>query len=158
MTEKDIQNILGKEQVLKGHNPVASNIKYLIDDWELDLISLTKTGYLFEFEIKINYQDFKKDLLKKKHYYYKMNYKTIPNYFYYVCTEKLINVNEIPFYTGLIYVINNKSTIIKKAPLVHNMKFDKLKLMEKICKVNSERQYLGCCLLTYKNNLIKNAK
>jgi len=50
-----------------------------------------------------------------------------PNYFYYICPENLIALEEIPDYAGLIYVADynkrvGKLTFIKKAPILHKNK------------------------------------
>lgn len=59
MTETNIQKILAHYTIKKAHHPVAPNI-YLFD-WESDFVSVTKTGYVHEFEIKVSVADFKKD-------------------------------------------------------------------------------------------------
>ena len=76
----------------------------------------------------------------------------IPNYFYYVCPKGLIKLNEIQQFAGLIYVHDNHLEIIKKAKILHRFKHDTTKIFKKFCRVKSEREYLGSCLLTYKNN------
>ena len=79
----------------------------------------------------------------------------IPNYFYYACPKGLIDKNEIRDFAGLIYVHENYCEVIKKAKILHRYKHNLLKLLTKFCRVKSERKYLGNCLLTYKNNIIK---
>jgi len=153
MTTKEIQNELGKYCILKGHFPVAENIKYLISDWELDVISMTKSEYLWEYEVKISLNDFRADKRKlRKHEWYSSVIKRyIPNYFVYCCPNGLIPPNELPEYAGLYYVSEDKIKEIIKPKLLHKTKFDKQVLMEKCLRVYQERHFLGCCLMTYKN-------
>lgn len=137
--------------------------KYLNKWFECDFISISKSDYLTEYEIKISKSDFKRDFIEKpiKHAwldgrrtgevitedyiivdkpsppkddppyvarrYHKMDPFHGPNYFYYVCPENLIKIEEIPKYAGLIYIIENKTNVgklqyIKKAPLLHKIK------------------------------------
>jgi hypothetical protein len=100
---------------------------------EADVISISKTDYIYEYEIKISKSDFKKDFIKEKHNNIINEKYTIqnkdgvfylaPNCFYFVVPENLITIEEIPVYAGLIYF--NESgifTIIKKAPFIHKIK------------------------------------
>jgi len=153
MKTKDIQKLIGKYCILKGHSPVAENIKYLDFGWEGDLISMTKSGYLWEYEVKVSMNDFYADAKKiDKHYAYKLGReKNSPNYFSYVCPDKLIPVNKIPEYAGLFYMIENEIKEIKSPKLLHKLKHDKMSIMEKCLRVYCERHFLGSCLLTYLN-------
>lgn len=45
---KHIQKLVGRMQVLKFHSPVCENVKYLINDFELDVVSVSKSGMLYE--------------------------------------------------------------------------------------------------------------
>lgn len=113
-----------------------STKKYVLENlyvfsWESDKLIETRSGLIYEFEIKISKSDFKNDFNKKdKHVileggqmhiptfdglepiYQKMyeknylvsNFKK-PNYFYYAVPEGLITIEEVPEYAGLIYVL-----------------------------------------------------
>lgn len=113
-----------------------STKKYVIENlyvfsWESDKLIKTKSGLIYEFEIKISRSDFKNDFKKKDRHiilegvqthlpifetlnpiYQKMyeknylvsNFKK-PNYFYYAVPDGLITVDEVPEYAGLIYII-----------------------------------------------------
>lgn len=65
------------------------------------------TGY----EIKVSRDDFTKD---EKFY----NYLPVCNMFYFICPKGLIDKNEIPEKVGLLYVSNNRISIIKKPVFV----------------------------------------
>lgn len=129
-----------------------NSVKYFTEnlnvfDWESDVIKITKSGYVYEFEIKISKADFKNDFKhkKKKHLLLEDSNNEIknrPNYFYYVVPNGLISVEDIPEYAGLLYI--NSTTVgngapyhqfieVKKAPPLHKNKFDfeKSNLMDK---------------------------
>jgi hypothetical protein len=52
MTAKEIQALVGVRQVLLGHNPVCENINPF-GVCEMDVLSLSRSGLLYEFEVKI---------------------------------------------------------------------------------------------------------
>ena len=128
-----------------------NSVKYFTEnlnvyDWESDVLKITKSGYAYEFEIKISRGDFKNDFKhkKKKHLLLenKENSSKMPNYFYYVVPEGLVTEDEVPEYAGLIYVhatiIGNSRVYyqfqeIKGAPKLHSNKIDEnnLKLIDK---------------------------
>jgi hypothetical protein len=162
MTTKKIQLLIGKMQVLKFHSPVCENLKYLLDfnSWKMDVVSLSKAGMLYEFEVKISRSDFKVDAKKRKHQFYKSDEFSIvekwtPNYFSYACPKDLITVDEIPDYAGLYYCKDEEVKEIRKPKRLHKLMHDRIKILEKVCRVNQERQFLGSCLLTYNNRLIR---
>ena len=61
-SERRIQDQLYRHLWQKGHHEISPNV-YLYE-WESDMVSLTKAGYLNEYEIKISRSDFLAD--KKK--------------------------------------------------------------------------------------------
>lgn len=155
---KQIQKAIGKMQALKFHNPVAENIKYLVNDFELDVISLSKSGMLYEFEVKISRGDFLRDSKKKRKLeFYKMYPERCPNYFSYACPAGLIKVSEVASGTGLYYVDEDDVQEIQAPKRIHKNLHDKNKIFEKVCRVISERQFLGSCRMTY-NNKDKNIR
>lgn len=118
-----------------------STKKYVLENlyvfrWESDKLIETKSGLIYEFEIKVSKSDYKNDFKNKedKHvilegsqeflptynevrekygddyskYYRTSSYKK-PNYFYYAVPEGLVDVSEIPPYAGLIYVVPDNS-------------------------------------------------
>ena len=154
MKTDQIQKMLCKQEILKGNIPCENISAQFLG--EADVLSILKSGYITEFEVKISRSDFKADAKKHKWKHYELRIKnSIPNYFYYVCPENLIDKSEIQSYAGLIYVSMEGLKIIKKAKILHRHKHDLLRIFRKFCRVKSERKYLGCCLLTYNNNQIK---
>lgn len=133
-SEKLIQKAI-KWQLLS-----PSTIKYHMENltvfnWESDSLFITRSGYIYECEIKISRGDFKQDFKKQKKHLIlegKDNTEQSPNYFYYVVPKDLIKVEEVPEYAGLIYVdvtynFNGKIcgypiTFVKTAPIIHKDK------------------------------------
>jgi hypothetical protein len=119
----------------KSHSPVSTHFSgYGLQ--ECDVISISKSDYIYEYEVKISRSDFKNDFKKLKHKNMvlrnavfevkktgEINYN-IPNYFSFVVPKDLIKLEEIPEYAGLIYLSDDNMSfeIIKKAPLLHNTK------------------------------------
>ncbi len=155
---KHIQRIVGKDRVLAGHSFVCENISHLISYREMDVISL-KSGLLYEYEVKISRSDFLADAKKQKHHFNGTKGEIVPawnpNYFYYACPEGLIKLEELPKNAGLIYIVNDGCVFKKKAPKYNIHIHDIAKIQKKVIDNYQQRAFLGCCLLTYKNRLIK---
>lgn len=151
MTTKNIQSQVCKSEVLKGNIP-CENVSYVFHG-ECDVLSLLKSGYISEYEVKISRSDFKAE--KKKTHKWLLfdsrHERNIPNYFSYVCPDGLIKVDELPDYAGLIYAYEGHINIIKKPKILHRYKKNTLELMGKFLRVKNQREYLGSCLLTYNN-------
>jgi len=156
---KNIQKALGKYVVLKNHPYVIENVSLLrFGMSEQDLVSINKSGFFYEYEVKVSRQDFLKDKKKKKWEFYdlKMN-ERLPNYLTYVCPENLIKEDEIPPFAGLLYYIEESDKIkeIKRPSAVHREKHDLDRIIKKSLLVYSQRTFLGHCLMTYLNKEIK---
>lgn len=138
---------------------------------EMDIMKITKTDYIYEYELKISRNDFNNELKnyeenidrrkywkhqmmsesfnnKKKKYKRKIN--NSPNKYYFVCPTNLIKIDELLEYQGLIYTDENfKFTIIKEAKFIHKNKIS-LKTIKRIMKTLSERDvYDGISKITY---------
>lgn len=66
MTECDIQAVLGCHYGIDKGQIVVPSV--LLGSYEADFITITKSDYLIEVEIKISISDFRADF-KKKHYH-----------------------------------------------------------------------------------------
>lgn len=155
MKTSEIQAELCKSEVLK-HNIPCENVSWLLI-WEADILSINKSGYLTEFEVKVSRSDFKADAKKRKWSWFEMKIETqLPNYFYYACPVGLIGIDEVPKFAGLVYVGPDGVEVIKKASLLHKQKRDRLKVIDKFCRILTERLFLGKCRLTYENDKIRN--
>lgn len=129
---------------------------------ECDVIRITNSEIVYEYEIKNSRADFKADFKKEyKHsrlsgavdkdneYIEWKGHPGRPNHFYYVCRKDLIKPSEVPEYAGLIYVLNNNIEIQKKAPKLHSYKAN-FKLKEAIALLLSTRfVYGGCSYMRY---------
>ena len=130
MTEKDIQKLLvRKYNGERNHKILLPNVYFF--NWESDLLSVTQSNNLWEFEIKCSRHDYKNDFKKtEKHKQFTLlnNIDTIPNRFYYVAPEGLITVDDVPEYAGLIIVkkngLNKYLKELKNAPILHKEKMD----------------------------------
>ena len=144
----------------------SSTQKYVMENlyvfgWESDKLIETRSGLIYEFEIKISKADFKNDfknkedkhkVLKSPQYaqlfeeYFPIRTDKKPNYFYYAVPEGMITADEVPEYAGLIYILPegamsdmngkyvfNRFYIVKNAPKLHSNKYtdEELKLVEK---------------------------
>lgn len=161
-TEKGIQKIL------RAHFMSPNSMKYRIENltvyaWESDSLSVTKTGYAYECEIKISRSDFFNDKKKERKHQilegtyslkqYEKTYPLRPNYFYYVVPEGLVKPEEVPEFAGLIYIteIYPYVKVEKPAPKICDEKIDeeKLNLKEKFYynyitwKYKAEEEYEG---------------
>jgi len=146
-----IQKAVCKYIALKGHEAICENYGH---SWEMDIASLSKSGMLHEYEVKISRSDFIADKKKKatKFSHYEMrNERTAPNYFYYVCPKGLIKKNEIPIYAGLYYYEDNKVWMVKNAKRIHKVPTDEKKTLRKMLRLNIQRKYLGGSMMTYLN-------
>jgi len=96
---------------------------------ETDIIAISKSDYIYEFEVKISKADFKKDFIKEKHINIINENATkiikdetsfiLPNYFNYVVPANLLTIDEVPEYAGLIYFNEDLSfDVIKKPRLI----------------------------------------
>lgn len=153
---KDIQKAVCKMQVLMYHT-VCENIDPLYR-WEMDVMSISRSGSLYEFEVKISRSDFKADFKKGKMEVYfglQRSEKWCPNYFSYVCPEYLIALNDIPSAAGLYYFKEGEITCIRKARKLHNVKHDKQSIIERAYRMYCERNYLGACRKTYEDKASK---
>jgi len=175
MRSNEISDILLKEFYPKGRNYCTTNFTGC-GLHECDVIMVTESYMVYEYEIKCSYQDFKADFKKQdKHNklsgsYYKnpivSPYKNIihdeqwylkhtgttgrPNYFYYVSEPKVIPLDQIPEYAGLIHIIDNKPQIIKKAKKLHKYKCT-FELISQICRNLTARMIYGCSFMNYKS-------
>lgn len=125
-TEESIVIIL-RSHFNRGYTYRLNNIFIYGDNWESDFFCVDDEGYAYEFEIKISRSDFKYDFKKYKHYLFKKPNKSgflMPNKFYYVVPDGMVVAEDIPNYAGLIYIVGNHLEIIRKAPLIHNVKRD----------------------------------
>lgn len=133
LSEQKIQYYLCAELLSRGHQIVVPNLSWAYLSWESDLVSFTRAGYMYEFEIKVSHTDFLRDFDKFKHRHFKKilsnsNSKSKgPNYFSYTAPIKAVPIC-LPDYAGLILVEPSRHygklnlVEIKRPALLHKNK------------------------------------
>ena len=133
---KNIEASLCMYLYLKGHSPISTHVT-ISQMSECYCISISKSDYIYEYEIKISRADFKKDFTKIKHTniinenYTKVRkgetFYLLPNYFNFVTPRDLIKLEEVPDYAGLIFMDEDGSfEVMRKPKLLHNTKANTL--------------------------------
>jgi len=130
---KNIEAALAMNLYEKNHSPITTHFTgHGLS--ECDVISISKSNFIYEYEVKISRSDFKADFKKEKHKLMLEKASVIdsnindvwyytPNYFYFVVPLNLVSIDEIPEYAGLIYINELLGfETIKKAPLLHKIK------------------------------------
>lgn len=105
---------------------------------ESDIVAITKSGYAYEYEVKVSRADFLADRRKKKWITYRHQKNHAPKYFYYLLPEGLIKEDEVPHFAGIIECHNIHGQIIfkevKKPEILNKLKVSNkqvYKLMKK---------------------------
>ena len=137
MQTNDIKFVLMKSLYEKSKGIFCSNYQGMGFS-ECDVIRITKSDLVYEYEIKTSRSYFKADFKKEykhnrlsgridkdKEYIKWSGHPGRPNYFFYVCSENLIKESEIPQYAGLIYIQGKDINIIKKPPNYTHLKLPK---------------------------------
>ena len=134
MNEAMIQKALYQYREQNGHKISIPNVYCA---WgEVDFLSISRSGYCYEHEIKVSTSDFRADKKKKRKH---GNISALhsksrslpaihgPNYFIYVAPEGVIPINELPEYAGLMiwrpsssrFYRNGVITPARQAKLIH---------------------------------------
>lgn len=111
----------------KSHEIMSHNTYALQARLEADFLSVTKSGYVHEVEIKISKSDFKADFKKVsgktlKHDLIKCG--ELANYFWFCTPLNLLDLSDIPDYCGLIEFFVDKRhgvqlLVRRNAPKIH---------------------------------------
>jgi hypothetical protein len=119
ITGAKLTNSVVKDQQQKGCEIVLKNL--FVHDWESDVFAI-KDGMTTEYEIKVSRSDFNADFNKiQKHERLQNSEGLIPNQFYYVVPEGLIEDVEVPEYAGLIVMVRQGwFKKVKEAPVLHS--------------------------------------
>jgi len=118
----------------KAHSPITTRFTGM-GLAECDVVSISKAGYIYEYEIKTSRLDFKRDFIKEKHQnmlnenctkvYRGEQLWLTANYFTFVTPEGLIQQDEVPEYAGLMWISESgEFTVVKKPKLIHKTKAD----------------------------------
>jgi len=153
LTEKKITDALNAHYSGNARYKLA-NAYIFKRDWESDFFVQKQNGYCYEFEVKISRSDFFADKQKVSKHLILSTGKYIeqgsifnnnhtcnddrwintekekehafrPNKFFYVVSEGMISVDELPAYAGLLtYSENTGIRSVKEAPFIHKEKLD----------------------------------
>lgn len=129
---KNIEAALSMHLYEKQHSPITTRFTGM-GLQECDVISVSKSDYIYEYEIKTSRADFRKDFIKEKHTHMINESSTkvvrgqtiylLPNYFTFVTPFGLVSAEEVPEYAGLMYMNEDSSfVIVKKPKLLHKVK------------------------------------
>jgi hypothetical protein len=131
---KNIESAMCMYLYEKKHSPISTRVK-ISGLAECDVVSISKAGYIYEYEIKTSRADFKRDFIKEKHQnmlnenctkvYKGEQVWLTANYFTFVTPEGLIQEDEVPEYAGLMWISESgEFTVVKKPKLIHKTKAD----------------------------------
>mgnify|MGYP006278529629 CR=1 FL=1 len=123
MTESKIQSLLYEWCSEKRH-PVTIDNCGACTIGKADLLSVTKARLVHEFEIKCSVGDFRREFEEKDTKHDRLDradnrLMSLPNYFWFVSPEDLLDLDEIPSYAGLLYVTEDGCSVEKEAPRIH---------------------------------------
>lgn len=126
LTETEIQHILFEFANQKNHRLVVDNCKALNVRGEADLISITRSNLIHEFEIKRTKSDFDREFQSKSKKHTLLegngNYNYSSNYFWFVAPDNVLEEADIPNYAGFIEIVDGEPIVKRKAPRLHNNK------------------------------------
>lgn len=109
-TEGKVQRAMFKPLADRGYSHVTPNVH--LYGWESDVVAITSSGYLVEYEIKLSQSDFQRDRRKSRHAALLAHYKgskgersgSVPARFFYATPPGLVGPQDLPEYAGLTYV------------------------------------------------------
>lgn len=162
---KQIQQAMAIYLVEQNHQAVCENFAY--HNNEMDVASLSLSGLLHEFEVKVSRSDFLADKNKKWKWEEKTKFEVYadpeklhfkcPHYFNYVCPEGLIQKSEIPVYAGLYYYGDGRVTCVKVSKRFHRNPLKIEEVLRKMLRLTVQRKYMGGAYMTIKNKRNKEA-
>lgn len=120
-SEKKVQHVLFRPLADRGYSYITPNVH--LYEWESDLIALTSSGYVVEYEIKLSRSDFRRDRSKDRHALLLSHFRSerersgsVPSRFFYATTPGLVGADDLPEYAGLTYVSPNGIERQEEAP------------------------------------------
>lgn len=124
-SERAIQNAVYLYCRMSRHELAVPNS--CLFAWESDVVSVLRSGFIHEFEVKVSRSDFLADARKDRARYlvepvrkgYFADYAVArPNYFTYAVPEGLVTADEVPEYAGLIYVRRREQAGVGESGLI----------------------------------------
>lgn len=177
MTANEVKDVLTKNLFAKGHSPIVTNYQGAGLD-ECDVLSISKAGLVYEYEIKISRNDFRKEFKDKvfKHqrmaertmakngpgfttqrgFVYEEDWVTTANYYSFCVPDGLIKLEEVPEYAGLYYIVpGNENPVCVKPPVkLHNIRATP-RLLKSISHRLTCMVIFGCSFMHYKHKQSK---
>lgn len=109
MDEFTCQYILWRYLSNRSYKWVTPNV-YVFAGWESDLVAVSKSGYIVEYEIKCTRSDFMADRRKKRHRTLSEHAASassgrtpsVPARFLYACPPGVATAKDLPDYAGLV--------------------------------------------------------
>jgi len=154
---KDIQKAAGRMLADKRFLWVGQNVTHFFRRCECDVIGINKSEYLIEVEVKISRSDFKADFRKSRWKPMELivkkgklntsskllNISRFPNRHYYCCPTGIINVSELPPWSGLIYFDQETQllNVVKRAPLLHKQKVNLMKSLKYAARRSVRKEF-----------------
>ncbi len=158
-TESKVQNILFEYYLdsnrRQNYIMLPNNSMF---GWESDLTTISNSGITTAHEIKTSRSDFlneAKQVGRKSFKYrqltsayskFKVNLDYVPNYYYLVITnKKILKVEELHPYTGLIYILNSRikyldpESISNKSFVWYDNNTYKVKIIKPAKKIHSQK-------------------
>jgi hypothetical protein len=109
------------------HHPIYIREKrdFLNLRCDADLVIVTISGIIYEFEIKKSRADFLRDKKKLRTRIYSGKFGGLrPHKFYYAIDSDFVKENEVPDFAGLVIVENGRIKKIKGAPVLRKEKHE----------------------------------
>ena len=117
MNERDMQFELYRYRQYRDTLPMMLCNIYFFRWWESDVLYVTRSRYVWEYEIKLSHSDFLHDSKKaKKHL--SMSNGNGPARFYYFCPRDVISVDEVPDHAGLLWLIPEEQWVWKRVAVM----------------------------------------
>jgi hypothetical protein len=148
---KDMQHAVNRRTTGLSHQLACPNRN--VPRWfEADVLSVTKSNYWHEYEIKLSRSDFTRDFRNKPEKHHALDFEQqgkhiirptwkkpycVPNYFWFVAPTGLLKAEDMPAYAGLLEIWHAdvwpdkvatqlywRNRVVKKAPRIHKAKLD----------------------------------
>lgn len=153
----EIQLAAGKLLFERNFLWVGQNITYFFRKCECDILGINQNHYFIEIEVKTSKSDFKADFQKSRWVPMQkiirdgkidrgsklLNITRFPNRHYYCCPIGVIDPQEVPQWSGLMYfdLDTQQIVVVKPAPLLHKNKVNLEKSLRFAARRSTRREF-----------------